>query len=108
MDWREDFDTSLLDGEALLFLIDFGWLSDAAVGITRLVMDKGLGYLSEKQLWVFKAEVIDRYFSGVCRCCQCVPEAHELIGFWENDRYCSSCANRMANEAHRDGITIAW
>jgi len=95
MDWRENFNYSLLNEEALNFLIEFE-LEEAAAGITKKVLVDGLDGLSEKQLYVFKTYVVDRWLMRKCRCGDHDVEAHELIFLWENDGYCARCANRMA------------
>jgi len=87
MDWRENFDESLLHQEALAFLIEYE-LDDAAAGITKLVLSKGLHSLSAKQLNVFKIYVVDKWLLGICKCCTQNVEGHELIGLWMNDGYC--------------------
>lgn len=97
MDWREDFNYSLLDEEALKFLIEFE-LEEAAAGITKKVLADGLDSLSEKQLHVFKTYVVDRWLTRKCRCGDHEVEGHELIFLWENDGYCGRCANRMAKD----------
>jgi hypothetical protein len=66
VDWREDFDDSLLDQEALTFLIEYE-LDATAAGITRRVMSDGLGGLSEKQLNVFKKYVVDEWLEATHR-----------------------------------------
>jgi len=102
MNWTEDFDYGLLDHGALQYLIDYE-LDGVAKGITARVITHGLD-LTEKQLYVFRRDVVDPWLIRTCKCCQAVAEGHELIGFWENDGYCGSCANRMYNEARREGI----
>jgi hypothetical protein len=97
MDWREDFDESLLDKEALEFLVQHH-LEGAAAGITRQVIDQGLSSLSEKQLYVFKTEVVDEWLIRKCKRCQSDVPGHDLIGVWENDGYCSYCADKMAKD----------
>ncbi len=59
MDWQEGFDYSLLDEEALTFLIDHE-LDGPAVGVTKQVIAQGLNSLTEKQLNVFKKYVVGR------------------------------------------------
>ena len=97
MDWRENFDNSLLDEEALKFLIEYE-LEGAAAGITKQVLTHGLHSLSEKQLYLFKTYVVDEWLTRKCKCGDHSVEGHELIGLWENDGYCSRCANRMAKD----------
>ncbi len=62
MDWREDFDKSLLDREALAFLVEHE-LQNPAAGITKRVMSHGLSALTEKQLHVFKRYVVDEWLT---------------------------------------------
>ncbi len=97
MNWREGFDESLLDKEALEFLVKYH-LGDAAAGITRQVIGKGLNSLSEPQLYVFKTEVVDEWLIRKCKRCQNNVPGHDLIGVWENDGYCSYCADKMAKD----------
>jgi hypothetical protein len=99
MDWREDFDHALLDEEALSYLVEHE-LGDPAAGITKRVMSHGLESLSEKQLHVFKRDVVDEWLDPTCRCGHTV-EGHELVGLWMNDGYCARCADRMAKDARR-------
>lgn len=101
MDWREDFDHSLLDQEALAFLVEHE-LQDPAAGVTRRVISLGLGSLSEKQLHVFKKHVVDEWLSRKCKCGDHPVEGHELIALWENGGYCSRCADRMEKDERRE------
>lgn len=94
MDWREHFDGSLLDHEALAYLVEHE-LEDPASGITKRVMSDGWGGLTEKQLHVFKTYVVDEWLTRKCKCGNHSVEGHELIGLWVNDGYCSRCATRM-------------
>ena len=101
MDWREDFDESLLDEEALTFLIEHE-LDETAAGITKHVLSHGLYSLSEKQLHVFKKYVVDEWLNRKCRCGNHSVEGHELIGLWVNDGYCARCANRMEKDERQE------
>jgi hypothetical protein len=103
MDWTEGFDQSLLDKEALQFLIDYH-LDGPAAGITARVITHGIGDLTEAQRNVFKKCVVDEWLIVTCRRCQRQLEGDELIGAWENSRYCGSCASGMYNDALREGI----
>lgn len=98
MDWRKDFNYSLLDEEALNFLSEHE-LEKAAAGITKLVITHGLNSLSEKQLRVFKTYVVDEWLMRRCKCGNHEIEGDELIGLWVNDGYCSRCADRMDKDA---------
>lgn len=94
MDWREDFD---FDREALSFLVEWH-LDEKARGISKQVLTHGLGGLSEKQLYVFKAEVVDAWLTRKCKCGNHDVEGNELIALWENDGYCTRCALRMTKD----------
>jgi hypothetical protein len=96
MDWQEDFNHSLLNEEALNFLIEYE-LGEKAKGITKQVITKGLGSLSEKQMFIFKTEVVDKWLMQKCKIHGDI-EGHELIGLWENNGYCNLCAERMAKD----------
>ncbi|MFC1503726.1 hypothetical protein ACFL53_05255, partial [Pseudomonadota bacterium] len=55
-------------------LIDMEHLEGAALGITKLVIDKGEDALSTKQKFVFKKEVLDPYTVSECsRCASNIP-----------------------------------
>ena len=101
MDWREDFNYSLLDDkEALNFLIEHE-LEEEAAGITKQVITHGLNSLSETQLYVFKTYVVDEWLMRRCKCGKHGVEEKERIGLWVNDGYCGRCANRMDKDARR-------
>jgi hypothetical protein len=103
MDWREDFDHSLLNAEALKFLIQYE-LDKTAAGVTYQVQNQGLSNLTEKQLYVFKTFVVDEWLMRKCKCGNHDIEGHELIGLWMNGGYCSRCADRMDRADRREGI----
>jgi hypothetical protein len=94
MDWRDEFDHSLLNEEALAFLVQHE-LEDSSAGITKQVMMRGLGSLKEEQTRVFKKYVVDNWLLRKCKCGGHTVEGHELIGLWMNDGYCARCAGRM-------------
>ena len=100
MDWREGFDSSLLNEEALNFLIEYE-LEKIPAGITKQVITKGVGSLSQKQLHIFKTYVVDEWLMRKCKCGNHDVEVHDLIGLWENDGYCGSCSNRMEKDLRR-------
>lgn len=102
MDWREDFDCSLLDKESLSFLIEHE-LEDTSAGITKRVIARGLTSLSEDQARVFKKYVVDEWLLRKCKCGDHSVEGHELIGLWSNDGYCARCADRMDKDLRRNG-----
>ena len=94
MDWREGFNESLLDGDALNFLVEHEL--DEVAGITKRVMDHGLSSISDRQGWVFKTYVVDEWLTRTCRCGNHSLEGFELIGLWMNEGFCGRCADRMA------------
>ena len=100
MDWQEDFDDSLLEEEALNFLIEHE-LEETTAGITKRVITHGLHSLSEKQLRVFKTYIVDAWLMRKCKCGNHKVEGHELIGLWENEGYCARCADRMNKDRQR-------
>ena len=64
---------------------------DVARGITKLVIDKGLDALSEKQAYVFNKNVVDQFPQPKCeRCEERIPwaEAHH---FMHEEKYCAGC-----------------
>jgi hypothetical protein len=99
MNWTEAFDYSLLDEEALQYLLDHNHVEGAAAGITKKVIaDRGFGGLTPKQLEIFKTHVVDAWLLRKCKCGDHPVEGHELIGLWVNDGYCSRCAERMERD----------
>ena len=101
MDWTEDFDSSLLDGDALNFLIEHNHVEGAAAGITKKVITHGLNSLTVRQRDVFKTYVVDEWLMRKCKCGDHEVEGDELIGLWVNEGYCSRCASRMEKDERR-------
>ncbi len=55
-------------------IIDMDHLEGAALGITKLVIEKGEDALSEKQKYVFQKQVLDEFTtSGCSRCGSDIP-----------------------------------
>lgn len=77
--------------EYLHILLDLKTLNGAAEGITKLVIDKGVEALSEKQRFVFEKEVIEPYTYEECARCGCNIPWCEMFGAYENDGLCSWC-----------------
>lgn len=50
-------------------VVDLGGLDDTAIGITKLVMDKGVECLSAKQKHVFETYVLDPFTVSSCQRC---------------------------------------
>lgn len=60
--------------EFLQQVVDHGGLEGAALGIAKLVIDKGEQALSEKQQYVFKTQVLDEFTVSACeRCSSPIP-----------------------------------
>lgn len=89
------------DGGFAAFLqeaVDCGGLEGAALGITKLVIDKGKGALSPKQAHVFKAEVLDLYTVAECgRCSGEVPWC-EMMEASDNGGFCGWCAHMSSKD----------
>lgn len=68
-------------------------LDDAALGITKLVIAKGTGVLSPKQLYVFNEHVIGKYTRNGCsRCSSDIPWS-EMSHALDNGGLCNYCWN---------------
>lgn len=50
-------------------IIDMEHLEGAALGITKLVIEKGEDALSDKQKYVFKKQVLDEFTTSECSRC---------------------------------------
>ena len=68
MNMSDDPDRMQFNG-FLQQLIDARFLEDPALGITKLVIDKGRDALSEKQEFIFQRHVIDEYVHEACDMC---------------------------------------
>lgn len=77
-------------------------LDDAAVGITKQVMDRGEDSLSEKQAFVFQTRVRNEYTIGQCtKCASPIPWSEMFIAVQMNDGQCSWCSH-MSEKAEKD------
>lgn len=76
-----------------------GGLDETAAGITKLVIDKGEGVLSEKQRHVFKTQVLDIFVTEECTRCKMsdIPWS-EMIYTHDNGGLCSWCAKMESND----------
>ncbi|ROO33425.1 hypothetical protein [Pseudomonas sp. 7SR1] len=83
----------------LIELLDGGYIDGDAAGITRQVIDKGDESLSEKQLFVFKRDVLSLDPGACVRGCD-IPwsEKYEAM---HNGGLCGWCA-KMKESADRD------
>ncbi len=80
------------------WVLESNELSDAAAGITRLVIDKGEGALSTKQQYVFQTQVLDVYVTKQCKRCNLEVIWDEMIGAHLNGGYCGWCAKMLSND----------
>lgn len=71
-------------------------LDGPALGITKLVIEKGLNILSEKQKWVFQKEVLDFYVTDACKRCSTDIPWSEMSEANDNGGYCGYCAHMMS------------
>ena len=79
-------------------VLDYGDLSDTSAGITKQVIDKGIGSLSDKQRQVFEEHVVRVYAVEKCaRCKDDIPWS-EMFAAHDNGGYCGPCEQRR----HKD------
>lgn len=82
------------DGEFSKFLqgvVDGEHLEGAALGITKLVIDKGSDALSSKQRFVFERDVIREFATNGCeRCGEDIPWS-EMYAAIDNGKLCNYC-----------------
>lgn len=72
-------------------LVSRGELEAPQLGITKLVIDKGTGVLSPKQLYVFNEHVINKYTrEGCSRCSSDIPWS-EMSHSLDNGGLCNYC-----------------
>lgn len=77
--------------ELLKILIDREYLKGAALGITKLVISKGVNTLSEKQKDVFQEFVIKKYKRECPFCKKIIVEIDRPLEFGMH----TSCANKF-------------
>ena len=78
--------------EFLQTLIDMGHLEGSALGITKLVIDKGEDALSEKGHYVFKTEVLEgEYYQERCKQCSEKLEWSEMYEAVTGRGLCGYC-----------------
>lgn len=71
-------------------LVEKDELSGAALGVTKLVIDKGRGALSDKQAYVFRKAVVEPYSAHCEQCYKAIPwsEAYE---YFHSPGRCQEC-----------------
>jgi hypothetical protein len=76
-------------------IVDSEGLEGAALGITKLVIDKGRETLSPKQEYVFQTQVLDEYTVDECKRCSGDIPWCEMMAAYENGGYCGWCTHMM-------------
>jgi len=82
------------DNDFKLFLqqlVDNKHLEGVELGITKLVIDKGIESLSEKQQFVFQKEVLDEYVVEECKRCQISIPWSEMYEAGTDHGLCNYC-----------------
>lgn len=83
-------------------LIDGGHLEGAALGITKQIISNGQDGLSDKQLYVFKTQVLEVYAEADCsRCGNEIPWSEKYFAIDESG-LCSWCAKMEETDAKND------
>ena len=77
--------------EFLKYLININYLEVPALGITKQVIEKGMGSLTEKQKHVFQKHVLDDFEGRACKLCGELIKWHEMAVcvFINEDGLCS-------------------
>jgi hypothetical protein len=83
--------------EFLTTLINLKRLDQPALGIAKLVREKGEDHLSPKQTFVFQRFVLGNYANLRCRFCDNdIPLNEAIFCLEDNEGYCGSCANVLS------------
>lgn len=85
---EEDFEGFVED------LIKLGRLEDKEFGISKRMLDKGYGSLSDKQKYVFD-KMIDSNSVEECKRCACDIPWCEMLEALDNGGYCNYCQHMM-------------
>jgi|SRR6218665_1709429 len=81
--------------EFLSTLIDGHMLEPMAEGIARIVLDKGVEALSDKQRFVFEKEALGYFYVERCEGCGEDIPWPEMLEAADNGGYCSRCAQAV-------------
>ena len=79
-------------------LINLEAVEGPALGITKLVIDKGEDALSEKQRFVFHRHVLEPNTVEACKFCECDIPWCEMSAALDNGGYCSWCTNLLSKD----------
>ncbi|WP_152560406.1 hypothetical protein [Arenimonas donghaensis] len=72
-------------------IIDGGHLEGAALGITKLAIDKGSDALSAKQRFVFERDVLGEFVKDGCSRCESNIPWSEMYAALDNGGLCNYC-----------------
>jgi len=97
MDLKDRFDEEGFT-DFLKQVLEHGFLSETSAGITKQVIDKGTGSLSDKQMKVFEEHVIRVHAVEECKRCKDDIPWDEMYAAHDNGGYCSLCEYRI----HKD------
>lgn len=82
--------------EFLEWLINTGELRDAALGVTRQVIDRGIESLTAKQKEVFDVHVLGTHIIENCeRCSHSIPMS-EMVAAKDNGGLCGYCEHMVS------------
>jgi hypothetical protein len=98
MGWNDHLEDDGGFNDFLQALVDRSMLEGAALGITKVVIDKGVGALTPKQLYVFNEHVIGQYSRSGCSNCQIDIPWSEMRYAMDNGGLCSYCAHKIESK----------
>jgi hypothetical protein len=84
--------------EFLNTLIEGHMLEPMAEGIARIVLDKGVEALSDKQRFVFEKEALGYFYVDKCALDGADIPWSEMLEAADNGGYCSRCAQMAGRE----------
>lgn len=76
-------------------LIKGNMLEPMAAGIARIVLDKSIAALSDKQRFVFEKDVLGYFYVERCELCGEEIPWSEMLEAADNGGYCSRCAQMV-------------
>ncbi len=84
--------------EILRQLVKAKQLERSAAGVARQVLARGEKSLSDRQQWVFRSQVSEKYIDRICELCEQVIHLSEVTGSWGNGGYCAVCARILGKD----------
>lgn len=94
MGWNDHIEDDGGFADFLQELVDSQHIEGASEGITKLVISKGIGALSPKQLFVFNKHVIDEHTVSECSRCGADIPWSEMYAALDNGKLCGYCHDR--------------